>query len=166
MRIIKPFDSIATSNQGSAVTILSPPFCERKTTRIWRISVTRKHKCCLGRFPPHLRRIWLTEESASLWEIPTLVKWRNLTSSMKRKFSLGTLVREQQHFSRKILVSVGVSKMGNWNCFNPRRCESDGGALHSMFWKMDSCRTSLCSPTARSRIQCLDRHVVEYIEPE
>ena len=70
----------------------------------------------LARFPTDrsVRSIWFTDEK--MFTVASPVNSQNdrvyAGASRKRDIAAGRLIRQREHFSRSIMVSVGVSRMG------------------------------------------------------
>ena len=139
----------------------------------------------LERFPPHtVRRIWFTDEKCFTVRNPINSQNDRLyapTSTRKSEVSPERLLRQQSHFTKKLMVSVGVSKLGKTgivfidegakvNAAYYTEAVLDNGLLPDMrrisgdrfVMQQDGAR----SHTARHTIQFLDQHVPEYIEPQ
>ena len=75
----------------------------------------RSHQL-LQRFPTDrsVRAVWFTNEKTFTVETPNNIQNDRVYSRGTRKYSVSAsrLIRERSHFSRSIMVSVGVSRMG------------------------------------------------------
>jgi len=146
----------------------------------------QRNRQLLGRFPNErsVRSIWFTDEKK--FNISTPVNFQNnrfySAETKKSQLPERRLIRERDHFSRGIMVSVGVSRIGKTNVVfvepgakeNSRYyCEHVLGqgllaAIEATCgrhnWTLQ--RDGAPSHTARNTINFLHEENVNFIEPE
>lgn len=139
----------------------------------------------LGRFPPHtVRRIWFTDEKCFTVRNPINSQNDRVyapISIKKSEVPPEKLLRQQPHFTKKLMVSVGVSKLGKTRIV----FIDEGAKVNAVYYTESVLKNGLLpdirrisgdrfvlqqdgarSHTARHTIQFLDQHVPAYIEPE
>lgn len=162
-----------------------------KRQKVQQLTDDNKEKrvaCCqklLDRFPNHtVRRIWFTDEKTFSLRSPINSQNDRVYAPLgtkKREISPDRLLREHQHFTQKVMVSAGVSKMGK-----TRIVFIDQGAKVNAEYYCDSVLTNGLLPdmrrisgdnfvlqqdgarshTARLTLEYLRSNVADFIEPE
>ena len=143
----------------------------------------QRARTLLRRFPPHtVRRIWFTDEKCFTVRNPINSQNGRVyapNSIKKSEVPPEKLLRQQPHFTKKLMVSVGVSKLGKTRIV----FIDEGAKVNAVYYTESVLENGLLpdirrisgdrlqqddarSHSARHTIQFLDQHVPAYIEPE